>query len=96
MSDLADNKEGETPRTREVERKYQSLHPAVRIAELALLAETLERELNAMRKDAERYRWLRECRGEVCAGVEQVGFTGNVQWLDTTDLDAAIDAGRAG
>jgi hypothetical protein len=56
------------------------------------LARQLERELAEARKDAERYRWLRECRGPVAAGVERV--PDGVQWLDTTDLDAAIDAAR--
>ena len=41
-----------------------------------------------MVRDAARYRWLRECKGDVCAGIEDYPY---VQWLDTTDLDAAVD-----
>lgn len=59
------------------------------------LCEQLERALATAREaaleDAERYRWLRECTGPVCAGIADSDPT---QWLDTTDLDAAIDAAR--
>ena len=48
----------------------------------------LSRQPSEEAVDAKRYRWLRECKGDVCAGIEDYP---NVQWLDTTDLDAAVD-----
>lgn len=51
--------------------------------------------LAAAQADAERYRWLRECTGPILAGMPTGEVSLGVQWLDTTDLDAAIDAARA-
>ena len=57
-----------------------------------LLKEAISRQPSEEAVDAKRYRWLRECKGPVCAGVDSDdGIPTGVQWLDTTDLDAAVD-----
>jgi hypothetical protein len=59
------------------------------------LVEQLERENEALRKDAERYRWLRDNSHNTPIGVyEWVERDGRQQraWLGSNELDAAIDA----
>ena len=69
---------------------YEARHAA---AELALKADA---ELDALRKDAARYRWLRDNTGEITTSAFQDlyfdGGVGNKE--DAAKLDAAIDAAR--
>jgi len=77
----------DTPRTDEINGRIQyNTHCYV---EMANFARQLERELQEARKDAERYRWLRD--------------VGNDTWIPlgkrpgvsfTHETDAAIDAAR--
>ena len=57
-------------------------------------ADELERltvERDALRKDAERYRWLRTAKTGKTLAVATVHSSWNM-WLNTIELDAAIDA----
>lgn len=55
----------------------------------------LERENAELRKDAERYRWLRDQNGDLesgfCVGDETDTLPEDITWIGS-DLDAAIDA----
>ena len=53
----------------------------------------LERENEALRKDAERYRWLRDACCDANFGVYANAWDDHTRaWLDGRELDAAIDA----
>jgi hypothetical protein len=55
-------------------------------------------ELAQVKQDAERYRWLRDCKGGQVV-IDSTGYEGRTEELWPTrrgdDLDAAIDAARA-
>lgn len=54
--------------------------------------EVLEAENEALRKDAERYRWLRDPKNHEQLGVGQWIGDDRFNWLTATEADAAIDA----
>ena len=50
-------------------------------------------EIEALRKDAERYRWLRDLCGDTSIGVYEHPWDNTMRnWLANDQLDAAIDA----
>ena len=49
-------------------------------------------ELARLREDAARYQTLRSCTGHILAGIDPNENDGNLQWLDGSDLDEAVDA----
>lgn len=87
---------------REIDGRWFALVPAEddgHIGHIARIAE-LERELEALRKDAGRYRWLRK-QNETLENnswtITTIDFTdseGPRRWWVGSDLDAAIDAAK--
>lgn len=80
----------------EMERNAIRLHaessPAALASERAANA-ILTEEADALRKDAERYRWLKECKGNSVVIVEIMGMGDDDQQVLTDGCaDAAIDA----
>jgi len=70
--------------------------------ELTAKIAALEAERDALKQDAERYRWLRECspvNSGRMMGVRIHHYLDGVyvtsDWINLDDLDAAIDAARA-
>ncbi len=88
--------------------RCNGMAPAGAVAALGLCIEHIERlrtELAEARRDAERYRWLREAQNDDMGvaqgfGTVDVGSTGVADTYERilyrANLDAAIDAARAG
>lgn len=89
-----------------LERKTDDALPALAEIEQSIAARDseiarLETDLELARRDAERYRWIRDSdnEGPISAGnataFGEYGFE-RVEWFYDDELDAAVDEARAG